>query len=90
MKKKLSLKELEVKSFVTSLHRAEAIKSGIVIYSNALFALCVSPTEDAAECPPTHEIPKQTDYCNKTTILNKTCNNDTGGLVSGDATVCMP
>ncbi|MGB3466708.1 MAG: pinensin family lanthipeptide [Cyclobacteriaceae bacterium] len=62
MKKKLSLKELQIKSFVTALDSTGNIKSGVVITFD-IVSICLVITGDSPYCPPGNEAPKKTQNC---------------------------
>ena len=65
---KLSLQELKVQSFVTTVQNSENIVSGRVIplseptYDCLSELVCAPHTCDPQECP-TQEPPRQTEYC---------------------------
>ena len=89
MKKKLTLKELEVKSFITALEAAGAIRSGALLPSDVRGGLCAFATHEGdPNCPPSNEIPKPTENCNKPTIQRPVCNLNSG-LISCIDGECM-
>lgn len=85
MKKKLSLNELKVKSFVTSVSKREKIKSGVNTnqYCAGSNLICQN-TEDPVQCPPTQEPPRVTQDCIPKTL---SCQSE-GGLGSSPPAMC--
>lgn len=71
MKKKLSLNELKVKSFVTSVKEKDKVKSGLdtIFHVCALSGELCNETDNPIECPPTMEPPNHTRYCGNTKSL---------------------
>ena len=71
MKKKLSLNELKIKSFITSVGEKDKVKSGL----DTVFNICVlsgelcNETDNPLFCPPTLEPPNYTRYCGNTRSL---------------------
>ncbi len=84
MKKKLSLNELKVKSFVTSVERSNKIRSGVDtnLFCQNSEPLCANTY--VPECPP-NEPPKETIRCEP--IKTIICDSD-GGFQSMPPFVC--
>ena len=64
MKSKLSLNELKIKSFITSVGEKDKVKSGVntIFHACALTGEFCFDTENPAVCPPTMEPPKRTHW----------------------------
>ncbi|MEL6558415.1 MAG: pinensin family lanthipeptide [Bacteroidota bacterium] len=75
MKKKLSLNELKIESFITSVGEKDKVKSGLdtIFHICALSGELCNETDNPLFCPPTMEPPNITAICTKKTKLFMEC-----------------
>ena len=83
MKSKLSLNELKIKSFITSVGEKDKVKSGVntIFHACALTGELCQETDNSILCPPTTmEPPNNSRRCG--TLITCDVNNNCGHQVS--------